>query len=881
MGWLARFFGKPRNESQLDRELKFHVEQQIAAHIAEGMSPEEARRHAQLEFGGIERVKEEVHDTRWETQIDNLVRDFRYAVRNLRKDQKFAFVAILALALGISASTIVFSVVYNAIFEALPYKNFQKSVVFGIQNIANAGGWNGRDYFSASEVRAFREQNHVFEETIIHAGIRPQLNDGKSVSYWPMGAMVSGNTFDYLSVPPFLGRTISEEDCKPGAPLVLVLNYRFWQNEFGSDPKILGKHFDLNGKSATVVGVMPHQFNAFNANFWATALLQFDKPSLESGSLMGRLKPGVTLQVAATDLDSIAHRIQKDNPDEMYPEKYAVVPQMLLDSLIGDFRKTLYILLGAVLLLLMVSCSNVANLLLARATAREREMAMRATLGATRWRLVRQLLIESLVLATIAAAVGCSFAYFGLKIVVTLIPAGTLPDQAVIRMNAPVLFLCLALTLLTALFCGLAPALHILRNDLQPRLAGSGKGSGGSFRHGTLHAGLVVGEVAFSIVLLIGAGLLMRSFLVLTRVDLGFNPENVFYFRLDPTMYAQYPDRMLRQNVTTRRLLERMKSLPGATAVSESMLHPPLEYDWSDIIIPGRPHKERWETRFEVCSEGFFQTLGLSLVRGRYFSEDDVDAERYVMVVNQAFARQYFSGENPLGKKVRLDVLDRPFLSVPHNTYFEVVGVVSDYKTRGPNSWQTFPIVFVPYSIQAFSWRTFMVRTSIDANSYLKNINEEVRNLDSSLRVVESGTLDSALREFYRGPKFELVVLGAFAAVGLILVVIGIFSVMANTVSLRTHEIGVRMALGAQRENILNMILGRGALLLILGIAVGTAGSYALTHFLASQISGVSPKDPLTFIAVVVLVVLSGLIACLLPARSATKVDPLTALRYE
>jgi len=439
-------------------------------------------------------------------------------------------------------------------------------------------------------------------------------------------------------------------------------------------------------------------------------------------------------------------------------------------------------------------------------------------------------------------------------------------------------------TMLTTILCGLAPALHVVRGDLQPRLTASGKGTGGSFRHGKLRAALVISEVAFSILLLIGAGLLMRSFLVLTRVDLGFNPKNVFYFRLDPTMYAQYSedsDRKARQNALTRRLLERLRFLPGVISAAESVQEPPLNYDWSDTILPGKPHAERWETRYEICSEGYFQTLGLPLLRGRFFSKDDVNAERFVMVVNQAFAQQYFSGESPIGKKVKLDVLDRPFLDGPKNTYFEVVGVAGDYKTRGPDSWQTFPEVFIPYSIQAFSWRTFMAKTSVDANSFLKDMPREVRELDPSVRVVKSGTLEGSLREFYRGPQFELVTLGAFASIGLVLVVIGIFSVMAYTVSLRTHEIGIRVALGAQQTSILRLVLLNGFRLVAAGILVGLAASYALTRFLASQISGVSTTDPLTFAAVVSVVVCVGLAACLLPARRAAQVDPLIALRHE
>jgi putative ABC transport system permease protein len=326
-----------------------------------------------------------------------------------------------------------------------------------------------------------------------------------------------------------------------------------------------------------------------------------------------------------------------------------------------------------------------------------------------------------------------------------------------------------------------------------------------------------------------------------------------------------------------------MKSLPGVTAASESVLLPPLTYDWSETIIPGKPHAERWETRYEICSDGFFETLGLRLLRGRLLSSEDVEAERFVMVVNQKFAQKYFSNEEPIGQKVKLQVLDRRFLDAPHDTYFEIVGVVSDYKTRStdPPEWQETAMAFVPYSVQGFSWRTYMVRSAIEPGLLTKELGQEVRSIDPAVGILESGTIEQSLREYYRGPQFELATLGAFAAVGLALVSIGIFSVMAYTVSLQTREIGVRMALGAQQREILSMVLGKGFVLLTSGIIVGLIGSFGLTRLLANQIGGVSATDPWTFGAVVTLVVVVGLAACYLPARRATQVDPLIALRYE
>jgi putative ABC transport system permease protein len=822
-----------------------------------------------------------------EAYLDGLARDFRYAFRNLRKNRRFSLIAIFALALGIGASTVVFSVVYNVFFHALPYKDFNRSVVFEIRNTANTGASKGRGYFSTAELRAFRQQNHVFEEMIAYGTVgRLLYDDGKFTHALPSGADVTANTFNYLGVPPLLGRTITEEDGRPDAPLVFVLNYRTWQREFGGDPKILGKSFIVRGAPRTLVGIMPALFNVFNASLWMPM-----RDDEADGNIIGRLKPGVTAQAAALELDAIAHRLQQTGPKGRFPENFTVVTRTLLDSLIGGFKTTLYALLAAVFLLLLIACSNVANLLLARATAREREIAMRVTLGATRARLIRQLLVESFVLASAASAVGCLLAYFGLNAVVSLIPAGTLPEETMIRMNAPVLFLTLGVTFLSTIICGLAPALAVVRGDVQLHLTSAGPGTGAGFRQGKLRSVLVVAEVALSIVLLISAGLLMRSFLVLTRVDLGFNPKNLLHLELVwPDSYnfkwtdpASIVNVRIRKNSVTRQLLDRMKTIPGVLSAAECDEEPPLNSDLTDIIIPGRPHVERWEARDESVSEDYFQTLGVPLLRGRVFSEDDVTAARHVMVINQAFAHQYFPNEDPLGQKVKLAAFDQKYRDAPRDAYFEVVGVVANYKSRDyiNPSWREVPEAFTPYSLQVFYWRTLLARTSLDAASVLGSMSQELQSVDPSVAIGVSGTLEESLRQFYRGPQFELVTLTAFSLMGLVLIVIGVFSVMGYNVALRTRELGIRMALGAQQKNILRLVLLNGLRLVMAGTFAGLLASYALTRFLVSQIPGVSATDPVTFAAVVAIVVSVGLTACFLPARRAAQTDPLVALRYE
>ena len=884
--WRASFirlltsFRKERVDRELDIELATHLEIHIADNLSAGMDPAQARREALLKLGGVQQTKEAYRDIQGFPLLQGTLQDFHYALRSLARSRALALVAILTLALGIGATTVMLSMVYDVFFDSTPYKHFDRYVVFEIQNLANAGGWKSRAFFGAEETRAFRQENHVFDDAIVRNGYHLTYDNGRSVRHWPRGDEVTTNTFDFLGVPAMLGRTFSAYDGRPDASPVFIMNYRLWQKEFSGDPSVLNSVFILDGKPRTLVGIMPQRFNFFGASFWLPM-----SDAAANGSLVGRLKPGATLQAAGSDLDAIAHRVQKNTPAGWFPDNFRIVPQMLLDSFVGGFKKTIYALFAAVLLLLLIACSNVANLLLLRATLREREIAMRVTLGASRVRLVRQLFLESFLLASVASILGCLLAYLGLRVVVLLIPQGALPEEVVLHLKAPVLLATLGLSLLTTSLCSLAPVLHALGVDLRSRLSGSGKNLVANSRHDKVRSGLVVGEVALSIVLMLGVGLLLHSFFVLTHADFGFDPHNILYFRLDlPASYNTDIDvTREKKNALTRRLLERMQALPGVTSVSESMLEPPLRYDWSDTIIPGKPHSERWETRFEVCSEGYFQLFGLPLLRGRFFSANDIAAQRLIMVVNQTFSRQYFPNEDPIGHKVKLQVVDRTFLDAPHDTYFEIVGVTGDHKTRDDNdrSWKDFPEAFIPYSVQGFSYRTYMARTSIDPKTLLKTIDQEVRKIDPNAQISTSGTLEGNLLEFYQGPRFELVTVAAFGLIGLSLVACGIFSVIAYTVSRRTHEIGIRIAVGAQPSDVQKMVFKFALRLIAAGVAIGLFSGYSASRYLSSEVSGLSVSDPWTYGLATLVVLVAGLLACYLPARRATRVDPMTALRYE
>jgi len=476
---------------------------------------------------------------------------------------------------------------------------------------------------------------------------------------------------------------------------------------------------------------------------------------------------------------------------------------------------------------------------------------------------------------------GCALAYFGLKLVVAMIPQDMVPGEAVIGLNLAVLWFALGITIPTTLICGLAPAMHAIRRDLQSGLTGSGKEVSG-FRHGRLRGALVVAEVALSIVLLIGAGLMMRNFFTLTHVDLPFDPAKTLYAQL-ALPHDHYYGKPDKKPAFFQQVLPRIKALPGIISVTESLMLPPNEGSWTDVAIPGKPHSERWVTDLELCTEDYFPTLGLQLRRGRLLSQSDVDSRRYVAVVNETLARKYFGAENPIGQKIKFEVLDRPFVDGPHHTYFEIVGVIADFKTRPERTEYTLrPEAFVPASVAGFGYPLHIVaKTALDPHSLLQSVQREVWAVDPEVAFSGSGSIEDFLKREFRGPRFEFLTLGAFAGIGLVLVVIGVFSVMTYTVSLRTHEIGVRMALGAEPGNILGMVLKKGMALIGAGILIGVLASFGLTRFLSSLLWGVSTTDPWAFAAAAVAILTVGSAACFLPARRAAQVDPLITLRCE
>jgi putative ABC transport system permease protein len=810
----------------------------------------------------------------------SLWQDLHFAARNLKKSPGFAIVAMVTLALGIGASTAIFSVIENVLMEPFPYPDAQHFVSMQIHDTGqNEPG--GRGGYSGPEFLDYIAQNHVFDHVIANDQTDVLYTYGEGTERFS-GSMVTPGTFEFLGMPALLGRVMQAADYEPGATPVFVLRYKTWVNQFNADPSLVNKQFVLNGTSRTLIGVMPPRFAWGDADVWIP-----EKPSHADTTptlgfnrywfLMGHLKPGVSEREAQADLAVIAQHLSTVYPKD-YPKHFTVEVQSLTDLVVGRFRTTLFIVLAAVGFLLLIGCGNVANLLLARATTREKEFAIRAALGAGRWRLVRQLLVESMILAMGGAGLGALLSWGGLKSLVALIPQEIIPAEATIRLNGSVLLFTLGVSVATALVFGLVPALQAARRDLNDPLRDSGKGVSGGFRHGRLRDAVVVFEVALSLTLLVGAGLLMRSFVALREVHLGLQPDHVLSARL-PLPQDRYKTAEQIAGFF-RPLLLRLKAMPGIVEATETSTLPPYGGIPSDIEIPGKTHEEKWTALYQLCSEGYFPVLKLQFLTGRPFTEAEVNGVKKLAVVNQTFAHKYLGAENPIGQRIHLVHLE----TAPdplHDSWFEIIGVVADAKNRGLQD-PPEPEVWVPYTVTGSFARGILVRTAGEPLPMLNAVRQEIWATDRSVALTLTGTLEGYISQFsYAGPRFGFLLMGIFASIGLILVTIGVYSVLAYTAARRTHEIGIRMALGAESGDVLKLVINMGLRLVILGVAIGLAFSLGVARLIATQLWGVSPYDPPTLIVVPLLLLITGLVACWVPARRAARVDPLVALRYE
>jgi predicted permease len=680
-----------------------------------------------------------------ETTVATIWQDLRYGVRTLAKNPGFAAVAIVTLALGIGASTALFSVIENVLMEPFPYTDSPRLMSVQIHDTDQSEP-GGRAGFSGPEFLDYVEQNQVFDRVIANASLDVLYTSGEGTERFE-GYLVTPNTFEFFGMPALLGRVMQPADYQPGAPPVFVLRYKTWISRFSGDSTILNKNYVLNGTSRTLIGIMPPRFAWGDADLWipeAPSRAQATSPSVfpRFWFLLGHLKPGVTIREAEADLDVVAHRLATVYPKD-YPKHFNVHVESLADLVVGRFRVTLFIVLAAVGLLLLIGCGNVANLLLARATVREKEFAVRAALGASRWRLVRQLLVESLLLAVAGAALGAFLAWGGLKALVAVIPPRIIPAEAVIRLNTTVLFFTLAVAVATALVFGLVPALHVARRDLNDPLRDSGKGASGGFRHGRLRNAVVVLEVALCLALLVGAGLLMRSFMALREVHLGLEPDHVFVARL-PLPQDRYKTAEELAGFY-RPLLGRLKALPGVVDATETSTLPPYGGIRSDIEIPGKTHEEKWTTLFQLCSEGYFAVVRIQLLQGRTFTEAEVGGARKLAVVNQTFVHKYLGQDNPLGQRVHLAQLTE-FPDKVTDPWFEIVGVVADAKNQGLQE-PVLPEVWVPYTVTGSGERGILVRTANDPMLMMNAVRREIWATDRNVALTFTGSLEDFISQ--------------------------------------------------------------------------------------------------------------------------------------
>jgi len=881
---LRSLLSRRRMDEELDEELRYHVDRKTEEYIAKGMAPPEARRAALLEMGGVEKRKEECRDARRVNWLPDLLQDLRYGLRVLRKSPGFTSVAVLALALGIGFSSIVFSIFYNGILNPFPYRDARRLSVIGVFDTQQNRRF--REVYHLNEVAAFRERSRTLDDVVAYAEWNPVYLH-QNTSEQLHGCFLTPNAMDFWGVPPVLGRGIVEQDARPGAPPVVVLSYAFWKRAFNGDRIVLGTMLTLNKQPYTIVGVMPRRFLLFGADIYVP--IAWDRPepasyaaALDKNDAMyffatARLKSHVNRETAAADLQVIAKQLVSLYPRE-YPDHFKMTARGMNEVIVGDFKQTLTLLIAAVVLLLLISSSNVASLLLTHHTARSREIVLRTALGASRGRLIRQLLVESLLLGLAGCVAGCLLASAGLW-ALRFVPGVGVPGEADMSLNVPVLFFAIALSLLTTLLFGLSPTLLAVKRDIRSNLQGSGvnvrAGRGGV----RVRAGLVIGQAALSMLLLVFAGLMIRSFLALSNFDPGMNTQGLLHAMIHfPT--HQY-DSIDAKRAFFDQTLPRISSLPGVTGTAVSFWFPLMGGPRSeDVTIPGKPHDKHWTTDLDGVSEDYFSTIGFRLLRGRLLSAADVAGARRVAVVSNKLAQSFFGDDDPLGRQIKFNDFDQ-MPELPHDAYFEIVGVVSDLKSFNLQE-PMLPQAYIPYTFASLQDRSILVRSVTNPLPLVNSLRQVISGVDSNVLLMRPQTLDDLLQRFvYSEPKFRLVSFSVCAGIGLALALIGLFGILSYSVILQTHEIGVRMALGAQPGRIPTLILGKGLLFVGSGIVLGLLVAFLSVRILKSELWGVSTFDPWTLLLAPIAFLCVAFIACYVPARRAMRVDPMVALRCE
>jgi predicted permease len=868
---LRSLFRGSQADRELDDEMQYHIERLTQERLARGLTPEEARCAALRAMDGLTQNKERSREMRKVNGITNFARDFRYALRLLRKSPGFSAIAILTLAVGIGANTAIFSVVNGVLLRPLPFPEPDRLVRLWEtaphdlgRNVIN--GWNFLDW---------REHTRAFEDMAAISSLQINLNGyGQPVAATCM--MVSPGFFSILKVPAYLGRTFTADDGISGHDDKVVISYGLWQTRFGGDPDVLGKTLSVGGTPDVIIGVMPQGF-AFpknQAQLWVPLALTRSESFRRGRSLtaVARLKPGVTLDQAQQDMEAAARTTVALRPD--YNKNWSAQAIPLLQDVTQDLRRPLWVLLAAVGLLLLIACANVANLLLMRGSGRLREIAVRETLGATRKRIVQQLLIESLVLAAAGLAVGLAFAKLGLRGLLAIIPQGApLPRSEPIMIDGPVLLFTVVVSLATAILFGLAPALRLSRVPLEDALKqGTPRSAGG---HRRLRQALVVAEISLAMLLAVGAGLMLRSFDRLLAVDPGFDTPHVVTMHLftSPGKYGDFKKR----SQYMHRILSEVRTVPGVESAGSAHFLPLTGAESDSCFAPGTSHEEpnpakSPDARFLIISPGYFKTMGTHILSGRDFDEHDQFGSPSVIVVNQAFVRSFLPGQNPLGQ---------PF-SVCWNmpNPVEVVGVVTDARQAGLDD-APHPTIYLSNDQVPMYFASIVARATGDPRQIMSSVEAAVHRVDPEQAVSDMRTMDDVLSDSVSRPRFQMLLLLVFAGLALGLATIGVYGVISYSVGQRTQEIGIRMALGAGQSDVIHLVMKEAALLAVVGLAIGLAGALALTRVLGSLLFETAPTDPITLFSVSLVVVVAAALATYLPARRAVKVDPMLALRYE
>ena len=884
---FRNLFRRHKVEEALDAEIRSSVELLAEEKMKQGLPQSEAWREALIELGGVEQVKEEVRAARAGRFLGDFTRDLRFAFRTLAKSPGFTTVAVLTLALGIGANTAIFTVVNGVLLNPLPYPDANRLVALS-ERLHEFPEFA----ISYPDFLDWRKMNHSFTSLAAYRHADLDLT-GSGESERVTATQVSASFFPLLGVKPIIGRNFSPEEDRRGATPVAMLSGGFWKRKFGGSPEILGKALMLGGTPYTVIGVIPQNFYfcCENANFVLgdvyTTIGQFESPWMfDRGAhpgifAIGRLKQGVTLQQAGADMEGIAGNLASSYPDSDKDEGVTLTP--LRERMVSNVKPMLLVLLAAVGFVLLIACGNVANLFLARSTGRMREFAIRSALGASRGRVVRQLLTESTLLGLVGGGIGLLLAALGTKAGLAALPAA-LPRANEVRLDPHVLGFSLVASLFTGVIFGLAPALQSARSDINEDLKEGGRGST-SNRHHTQHV-FVVLEMAMTTVLLVGAGLTIRSLVGLWGVNPGFNPWNVLTFKvaLPPSTAAETPDQV---RASLRRLTETIRAVPGVKAAAITDGAFPMAGDnevgfWAEGQPKPSTQSQMPNAVNYIVGDDYFKVMEIPLLRGRLFTPQDDAHSEFVAVVDEDFARTYFPGQDPIGKRLHLAGLDMPI---------EIVGVVGHVNQWGLDEDKSSPLVAqlynpvtqIPDQYISLLAKTegYAVRTQSPQYASSESIRIAIEGMSRAQVAFGFESMSGIIGSSLASRRFTMILLSVFAGLALALACIGIYGVIAYFALQRTHEIGIRLALGARRSDVLKVVIGQGLKFTLIGVALGMAGTIALTRFLSSLLFGVKPTDPLTLIAVALILTGVALLASYIPARRATKVDTMIALRFQ